>query len=385
MRMVLRVACAVAATLGAAPCTDYDSATNLNPDGPPMIRQVRMRENYMAPGSTAVSTRKVFAFGTHPMATDSEEHPVTSATAFGNDVLMRIIVDELLVGNNLEEIACRGAVDTDAYARVPRGATPDDIAKCSAAQDVLPATCKGEFAVCICQIPGGCMAGTAMVEEGQPVGVLDVNQDGSADDTRFISGAVGLQCGAVDVPIDLDASYWNPSGNQQVPAMGGFDALGPAIVIKPQENGFPTNLDCHLKFSPEVVDKQGEQVCTPANGDIDEGCAPGDLTAFSFHTESLDFIPQTFADMMTGVNKMDPIFLSATVPVDAATLNGITLSPAPAGTVTITLAMKRNITIAITGGLTASTTYTLTIPTTVHDTFGQSAPAAKVFTFTTGA
>jgi hypothetical protein len=348
-----------------------------------MIRQVRMRENYTAPNSTIVSTRKVFAFGTHPMATDSEEHPVTSATALGNS--MRLIVDELLVGNNLEEIACRGQVDTDAYARVPRGATPDDIAKCSAAQDVLPVTCKGEFAVCLCEVAGGCTVDTAMIPEGQPVGVLDINQDGAADDTRFIAGAVGLQCGPVDVPIDLDASYWNPSGNQQVPAMGGFDALGPAIVIAPQANGFPTNLDCHLKISPEIVDKQGELLCAPVNGDIEAGCAPGDVSAFSFHTESLDFEPQTFLDMATGVNKSDPIILRASVPVDATTINGITLSPTPAGAVTITLAMNQNITISIAGGLTASTTYTLTIPTTVHDTYGQSAPAAKVLTFTTGA
>lgn len=382
MRMVLRVACAVAATLGVAACTDYESATNLNPDGPPMIRQVRMRENFSAPNSTVISTRRVFAFGTHVMATDSEQHAVTSATAVGNS--LRIIMDELLVGNNLEEIACRAQVDTDAYARVPRGATPDDIAKCSAAQDVLPVTCKGEFAVCICEIAGGCLVDTTMVPEGQPVGVLDINQDGSADDTRFISGAVGLQCGPVDVPIDLDMSYWNPSGNQQVPAMGGFDALGPAIVLVPQANGLPTNLDCHLKFNG-VVDKQGEEICAPLNGDINEGCAAGDVTAFSFHTESLTFNPATFMDGGTGVSRTSPVIVRASAPLDVATLNGITLSPTPTGAVTISVAMNQNITISTAGGLDASTMYTITIPTSVHDSFGQSAPAAKVLTFTTGA
>lgn len=382
MRTVLRVACAMAATLGVAACTDYDSATNLKPEGPPMIQQVRMRENFSAPNSTIVSTRKVFAFGTHPTATEADAHPVTAATALNNS--LRIIVDELLVGNNLEEIACRAQIDTDAYSRVPRGATPDDIAKCAGAQDVLPAVCKGEFAVCMCAIPGGCAVEDEMIAEGLPVGVLDINQDGAADDTRMIAGAVGLRCGTIDVPINYDTSYWNPSGNQQVPAMGGYDALGPAIVLSPQVDGMPTNLDCSLTFSPEIVDKQGEAICAPAGGDVDAGCVAGDVSAFEFHTEALDFEPQTFLEGQTGVNRNDPVVIRSSVPVDMTTLNGITLSPAPGGAVTFTVMMKQNIYINIAGGLAAATQYTLTVPTTVHDTFGQSAPAAKVFTFTTG-
>jgi hypothetical protein len=372
----------MAATLGVAACTDYDSATNLKPEGPPMIQQIRMKENFSPPNSSIVSTRRVFAFGSHPDAKETDAHPVTAATALGNT--LRIIVDELLVGNNIEEIACRAAVDSDAYSRVPRGATPDDIAKCAGAQDVLPALCKGEFAVCICAIPGGCDVADEKIAEGLPVGVLDINQDGAADDTRMIAGAVGLRCGNIDVPINYDTSYWNPSGNQQVPAMGGFDALGPAIVLTPQVDGMPTNLDCSLTFSPEIIDKQGEAICTPAGGDPDAGCVAGDVSAFKFHTEALDFEPQTFIDGQTGVNRNDPVVIRSSVPVDMTTLNGITLTPTPAGAVTFTLMMKQNIYINIAGGLAAATQYTLTVPTTVHDTFGQSAPAAKVLTFTTG-
>jgi hypothetical protein len=200
----------------------------------------------------------------------------------------------------------------------------------------------------------------------------------------MIGGAVGLRCGNIDVPIDLDMSYWNPSGNQQVPAMGGFDALGPAIVLVPQSRGLPTNLDCQLNFSPTVVDKQGETLCANADPDADN-CVAGDVSAFEFHTEALDFEPQTFLQGGTGVNKADPIIIRASVSVDMATINGITLSPAPAGAVTFTLMMNQNIHINIAGGLAPNTAYTLTVPTTVRDTFGQSAPAAKVFMFTTGA
>jgi hypothetical protein len=43
-----------------------------------------------------------------------------------------------------------------------------------------------------------------------------------------------------------------------------------------------------------------------------------------------------------------------------------------------------NITSTATGGWTANTMYTVTIPTTVHDTFQQPLPAAIVLHFTTG-
>ncbi|MDX2093500.1 MAG: Ig-like domain-containing protein [Kofleriaceae bacterium] len=329
-----------------------------------------------------MSTRKVFAFGTHPTATEADAHPVTAATALNNPI--RIIVDELLVGNNLEEIACRAPVDTDAYSRVPRGATPDDIAKCASAQDVLPAVCKGEFAVCMCAISGGCAVDDQVIAEGAPVGVLDINQDGAADETRMITGAVGLRCGTIDVPINYDTSYWNPSGNQLVPAMGGFDALGPAIVLTPEIDGMPTNLDCQLTFSAEIVDKQNEAICAPAGGDIDAGCNAGDVSAFTFHTEALDFEPQTFLQGQTGINRNDPIIVRSSVPIDTASLAGISLSPAPGGAVTFNVMMKQNIYINVAGGLAANTQYTLTVPTTVRDTFGQAAPAARVFMFTTG-
>ena len=114
--------------------------------------------------------------------------------------------------------------------------------------------------------------------------VADLNQDGSADDTRMIAGAVGIQCGTIDVPIDIDMSYWNPSGNQQKPAMGGFDALGPALVVIPSA-GLPTNTECRLRFAPDIVDKQGIQVCAPPGGDVTQNCTPGDVGAFKFTVE----------------------------------------------------------------------------------------------------
>ncbi len=386
MNRVLKLMCAVLATTSVVACTDYESSTSLNPDGPPMVQQVRFRETYAV--GTSTSSRRVFGFGTHPDALEAQEHPVTSATVKGN--AFRVIMDELLVGNNLEEVGCRAAIDTDAYSRVPVGTTPDDIARCATAQDVLPSTCKGEHAVCICDIDAGCpviVAGQptpVVVAKGAPVGVDDKNQDGAADDTRLIRDAVGVKCGTINVPIDLDMSYWNPSGNQQVPAMGGFDALGPAIVLVPQA-GLPTNLDCQLTFATDVVDKQGIQVCAPPNGDILSDCSPGDTTKVAFKTEPMSFIA-TFNSGATGVPRTDPITFAGITPLDPSSTTAVTITPATPITVTIPAANKDFLIVTPTGtGFAANTTYTITLGAGVQDAFMQPLPAPFVLTFTTGA
>lgn len=398
--MIARFGIAFSAALLASACTDYDSSTNLNPEGPPMVRQVRLKEKYVnAMGTIAERLEPVFAFGTHPNVTSVDEaHDVISATAMGNK--MRIIMDELLVGNYLEEIQCRTVVDSDVYSAVPIGATPDDIARCSTAKDVLAKTCPGSnpLSVCICQLDGGC-DGTA---KGSPVGVLDVNQDGSADDTRFIADAVQVKCGSIMVPTDINASYWNPSGDQNVPALGGFDALGPAIVLQVDKPPlaptgtpafFPTNLDCSLVFSPAVVDKSGEKVCAPPGGDIAGTCSPGDLTAFKFKVEPLRITTSSFANGATGVSKTLPINMRATAPIDPATIDmagllqtgGIRMTPAPpTGTV---VAAPTADTLKITPpttGFQANTTYTIMITSAVTDYYGQPLPEPVTLTFTTG-
>lgn len=393
--MTSRFVIACVGLLSVAACTDLDSATNLNPEGPPMIRQVRLKETYMdASGNLNPRLEPVFAFGTHPKVTsDDEAHPVTSATAVDNK--LRIIMDELLVGNYLEEIACRATIDEDAYDSVAPGTTPDDIARCSVAKDVLVASCPGTSShdVCICKLDAGC----GDVAKGKPVGVLDANQDGAADDSRFIAGAVGLKCGDIDVPVDIDASYWNPSGDQNVPAMGGFDALGPAIVLKtappagaPTDTPafLPTNSTCELVFSPSVVDKQGNQVCAPANGDIAKGCTPGDVSAFSFKVEPLWAKNNSFSDT-TGISRTANVDLKFSAPLDAASITGITVTQGATAYTQFTVAMPFPDTVRITwtaaGGLDANTEYTITIPTSVKDYYAQPMPTPKTITFTTGA
>ncbi len=389
--------CAAAALVAA--CDSGASDTDLITSGPPMIRQVRLVELYTdATGATNLQ-RRVFAFGTHPDATPDDEHPVTTALPgnAGGVNGLRIIMDQLLEGNTLEEISCRGQVDDDSWGSVPVNATPDDIARCSVPQDVLPSSCPGSNpnSVCICQRAAGCIVGTDTVMQGDPVGVLDANQDGAADDTRFIQGAVGIRCNnTIDVPIDLQASFWEPSGDQEVPARGGFDVLGPAVVLVPT-GALPTGATCGVVFDPSVVDKQGLGVCAPPGGDYTVGCTPGDTSQFHFGVEVLEIDVQGVVDGQTDVSPTDAIIGAANAPLDMATL---TDTPT-----TISLAITQgNVDVPLTimpingtppsgfranpttPPLLSNTMYTLTIGTGVHDTFGQSQPAVEVIHFTTG-
>ncbi len=368
-------------------CTDTNSATNLNAAGPPMLRQVRMNsKTFNADGSS--STARVFGFGSHEQATADElkSNQVTHANAVNNT--FRLIIDELLVGNNLEEIACRGAVDDDAFAKVPVGATPDDIARCSVADDVLPSSCAGPTAVCLCANAAGCISTTGVaIAEGAPVGVLDINQDGATDDTQFVAGAIGIQCGSganlIDVPISVENSYWNPSGNQNKPAMGGFEALGPAVVLAPQ-TALPTNLPCTITVSDSIVDKQGIKMCAPPDGDVTQDCTPGDMSQFHFSTETLDVKPASFTSAQTGVSRGSPLVFASTAPLKASSTVAANITISPATVFTTNLMMPQVLIITPTAMLLADTLYTVTVTTNVTDTFNQPAPAAQVYTFTTG-
>ncbi|HEX3764669.1 MAG TPA: Ig-like domain-containing protein, partial [Kofleriaceae bacterium] len=381
----------IAASLVTA-CSDPSSATDLHPEGPPMVEQVRLEETFTVGGTTG-HLRVVFGFGTHPDATPDDEHQVTTATANGNK--LRIIMDELLRGNDLEEIKCRTIVDSDAFAKVPVGATPDDIARCSVAQGLLPSRCPGNNprSVCLCANDGGCPVvnhdgSTVMTPKGESVGVLDSDQDGAADTHRFIQGAVGIRCGMIDVPIDLDNSYWTPSGDQQTPAQGGFDALGPAVVLIPgpaPDVALPTNVDCGLVFSSDVVDKDGNQVCAPRGGDVAAGCTPGDTSAMSFHVE-----PMTLA-LATAVNGAVPLHnakiqIQSNTPVDHASLSNITVTQDPGTpytqfTVDFFNAVPTatppiegtptQIVISFNPDLPPSTHFTIDVPTTVTDRYHQ--------------
>lgn len=386
-------------------CIDTDSNTDLVTAGPPEIAQVRLVEEYQDTTGTP-ETRRVFAFGNQPTATTADEHAVTTAAA--NDQSLRVIMDQLLRGNRLEQVECRGIVALDAngnptmFSDVTDDATPDDIAKCAVSDAALPESCVGANLTCICEIPptsplGGCDG----IAYGQPVGVLDNNGDGAADFEQFKPGVVSIVCGPnndIPVPVDPSMSYWNPSGDQLVPAKGGFDALGPAMVLVPYGGFLPTNVTCGLQFDPSVVDDANLEVCAIPGGrpadctgrlaDCPQflaGCNPGDVSAVTWGVEPLS-ISCTVNDGDTGVPLDQPIFCNSNAPLFTSSVNNITFTAAtgPAPDATIALSSSSTIQISFNTPMTASTMYTLTLPTTVTDSFQQGLPASIVITFTTG-
>lgn len=392
------IVCALALAVLAG-CTDTESATNLQPDGPPMIEQVILTEAVIDTSGSEQDNR-VFAFGTLPGLTAASEHDVSSAAITGQK--LRVVFDELLKGNRLEEISCRANVGPDgSFDKVPDNATPDDIAKCAVAQDVLKTSCFGDKAVCLCQLDGGCLVGADTVAKGDPVGVLDVNQDGAADQHRFLPSAIQLKCGSAMVQADPAKSYWYPSGDQQPPAMGGIEEIGPAIVFYPA-TALPTNQTCSLVFDPSVVDKTDIQICAPpggrtteCSGNLDkceQSCTPGDVSAFSFKTAPLTLTNNSFFDGDLGVDKTAPILLIANTVLDANTITPAISMTDMAGaftgfTVSSTSTSDRT-TITITpngGAFAANTMYTLTISTALKDKTGQPLVMPIVYHFTTGA
>lgn len=371
-----RLALALAALVPAA-CDSPTSATGLNPEGPPMIQQVFMRE---PDAQGRIET--VLAFGSHPDVPMNRTRAVTQASPMRQTI--RVVFDELLLGNYLEEVQCNartGVVDCPLYSHIPEGTTPDDIARC-AEPDTLDARCTGAHAVCL-------------NPEGVACGIRDEESpsrpaDGAPDDLRLIEGAVVIRCGNIEVGFDSGTSFWQPSGNQLVPAgKTPESSLGPALVLHPLENGaLPTNqTDCRLVFAPNVVDKDHIKICTPAGGTLDGACTPGDVGGFTFGTEALKATSVQPSDLETDVALNAAIRISLNAQVDNAGLpQAVTVTEggvvrADAIVIRADTADKNRIDITLPGGLKANTEYE--ISATPKDIFGVAAPAAITYSFTT--
>jgi hypothetical protein len=383
MPWMIRLAVVLGAGALALACSDTDSSTELHPEGPPMVQQVFVQESVMS-GETARDKFQI-AFGDHPGIPLPDEDPVYGDDRVVNNAVarngarLRVIFDEILVGNYLEEIACADG----SFSVVPIGADPDDIADC-AGPDL-------SRCVAVCVGASG------------PIGILDENEDGAADDVRmrdYGGGelAVSVMCGDQMMPLNAEESYYNPSGNQLLPAVdppNNINGLGPALVLLPVD-GMKTGAACTLTFRSEVVDKDGEQVCAPEGGDIDAGCQPGDTSRISFTVQplALSVLGTTPENGETDVALTDPglpdasIVLPFIASIDPATVDAITLVDDMGDPVPIVPVVSPDdasiVTITVTGGYQATTEYTLTIGTGLTDKYGGALPAPITITFTTG-
>ena len=117
-------------------CSDNKSATDLNPDGPPMVRQVFVEEDVPVgdPANNVFQPRLQLAFGDHPDIPTVADDPTGGDDRKVNNAVpktgakIRVVLDELLLGSRLEEIECD---DMGTWSRVPDDATPDDVAHCA--------------------------------------------------------------------------------------------------------------------------------------------------------------------------------------------------------------------------------------------------------------
>lgn len=397
-RLIICGTALVAVALGA--CTSSSSATDLNPAGPPMVRQVMMTERVIGTNGAARNVQSL-AFGHHPDFNTDDDGVVVNATVTASNEI-RVILDELLLGNQLEQIACRnrGGVENPndpitlptSFQSIEEGTTPDDIAACSVANDTLPITCKGKHAVCFAPMGTTCPA-ELLNEDGKcPIGVLDQDLDGASDDTQFIVGKAHIKCGNIDVPLDPTTSFWQPAGDQQVPAAGGFNSVGPAVILHGL-NGLPTSSMCGITFDPSVTDKDHIQICAPTDGDIDNDCTPGDTSLIHFGTEPLRVNGTnppnnaTNVPLTSGGSADAKILVQFNAPVDPASISAASFTldeggAARAYTATVDPMNGSNVNLVVTGGFVAGTTYTLTVNTDVTDQFGIALPADPIYTIT---
>jgi len=265
-------------------CGEAAKSTELHPEGPPLVLQVFARERILEEaddGSKPLVPQSRLAFGSHPDIDSESDDGVVAAAMTSlawepptDETLpvrvrarparvgqrVHIVIDELLRGNNLEEVLC---ADGTTWSRVPLGTTPADIANCAGAD---LSKCTGAHAVC------------------SGMGVMDNDNDKMFDSTRLIGGAVTLDCGGA-VELNLEQSFYNPSGNQLIPAGSiGVDGLGPSVALTPGVTLTP-KAHCTIAFGSDVVDKDGNRPCAPTDGAIDGTCAPGDMTLVQFDVE----------------------------------------------------------------------------------------------------
>jgi len=362
------------AVVVAAGCDEAASNGGLIPEGPPEILQVLVKERIATTdddGNDVVVLESRLAFGDHPdIDAEADDREVTAAVARDGQRI-RVVVDELMRGNYLEEVACADG----SWSQVPLGMNYAEVALCSGAD--------------LSRCEDLCIGADG------PVGILDINGDGAFDDTRLIGDVVVLTCDGVAVPIDLERSYYQPSGGQLISAIG-TDSLGPAIVISPEE-GMKPGSSCGLTFSSKVVDKDDNEICAPSGGG---DCSPGDTSGVGFTIEPFLIATSDPAPGAVDVELLSPESADGIIAVHLnATLDETTIASAvkvSAGgteleTVTPVISPEDDATvlITITGGFQPMTTYTVTVTggaAGIKDTYADTlAEASTTISFTTKA
>jgi hypothetical protein len=329
--------------VGLAGCGTQHASSELQPEGPPDILQVFAKER--VDGELAAR----LAYGDHPdIDTEVDDREVTAAVARDGQRL-RVVFDELLRGNDLEEVACADG----SWSRVPPGSDFDDVARCAGAD---LSRCEG-----ICIGADG------------PVGILDENGDGAFDDTRLIDGVVVLTCDDAAVPLDVQRSYYQPSGSQLLSTGSvGTDSLGPAVVITAAEGMRPSS-HCGLTFDDSIQDRQGEHV--PA-ADIGFDVEPFVVASSEPPDGTLDVALDTVVSVQANAT-LDPATVAGNFHLQAG---GTDVEDA---TFAVSADDDATVVVTVPGGLVAGTEYVITVSVGLSDVFADALAADHTITFST--
>jgi hypothetical protein len=384
-------------------CTSSTEKGKLRPEGPPEILEVFMYESV---GDGLESTTEFnLAFGCEdprtldcaPEAIASvpdreqprmrlccdrqlyhrEDDGLVSNAVIGAGQKIRIILDELLRGPTVEQFVC-GCADP-----------PENV----------NANCQGGPAASLDPLNCEDNPNTDVSEASR---FSDKNLDGVPDKTDLLPGMVEVYCdGLTEVWSNVAEEGWyNPSGNQQVPAnvldssatrvILEWDSVGPAVVLQTALRPLPSSSSCHLRFREDTdyPIKDGT-VSVPTARDKDGNPVPEPEIPVTFNTEAMRVI--NTLPMRNAVGQaitLPAITVTFNTSIATSSIGGITVTDMAGAVVDGTASVSMD-------GLTwqfdpaadllPSTRYTVTIPTTVTDSYGAALPAMDMFSFTTGA
>lgn len=380
----------LAVVLGASACTTKDEKAALVTEGPPVIQQIFMTEKK---GNAAELN---LGFGCGDVGTvdctivyddnaqqlccewqawstgvDGAPDPIRMDGTISEAVIagqtMRIIVDELLRGQTVEQFRCACSANDAGDGGCPNGIV--------AALD--PTFCDND-------------PSTDINENGR---FADQNQDRVPDDTLLLPGIVQIECDRASMPWvnGVNEGWYNPSGSQQVPINTNtgnpeWTAIGPAIVLQPA--ALPTGSNCTLSFNQMTMVKTpgGTDMMVPAARDKDGEGVPAP-EGFTFVTEVMKVVGSMPMNNAQNVARDVVPSITFNAPIAPGSITGVTLTAggvAVDGTATVGTD-GRSWSFTPVAPLAPATQHTITVTTTLTDSFGAPYPDTVTRVFTTGA
>ncbi len=386
--------------LGGAGCAEDPSITDLEPAGPPSVRQLLVDTNSLDE-QCPIACGGTFPGGPQPLGLAAGEHELINdcdpagncpdgftcdnvgnfphcRDANGNlpgvqhgmlepPIEIHAVFKELLAGASVEQFICLCQGD-------PATATSED-----------PTLCDTSNGSAYTDNPFDC-SGCADTNPASGVGgqCVDDDQNGLPDLSALFQGVAHVACGtSFSWDSDVSSGYYAPAGSQVIPVADGLSGLGPALVLD-IDTLLPADSDCTLSLpggaNGPITDKDGNALVDPS-------------FALTWHTDTIGLVDTTPEDMSTGVpdstrtvtatfdTLLDASSVTAssvtfTPPVTGITV-GLTASSANAGgndTISIKIPASPN-------GLQAGTMYTVSI-SGITDTFGSALTTPVSFSFT---